>query len=110
MRKDPYRNYATLYNFFVGPLNAVLKRERMKLAPPIQGMKVLDVGCGTGSDLELYGQAGCEVYGVDLSPAMLKVAQAKLRDSADLRLCDAAQLPFQENFFDLVLSMYTFQD
>jgi len=73
-------------------------------------MKVLDVGCGTESDLELYGQAGCEAYGVDLSPAMLKVAQEKLRDSADLRLCDAAQLPFQENFFDLVLSTYTLHE
>jgi len=107
MRADPYRNCAPLYDFVIGPLNVVLKRVRMKLAPPIQGMKVLDVGCGTGADLELYSQAGCDVYGVDISPAMLKVARKKFGDSVDLRLCDAAQIPFQEKFFDLVLSTYT---
>lgn len=104
---DPYRNYAALYDFVIGPLNILFKRLRMKLAPPIRGMTVLDVGCGTGSDLEEYHQTGCDVYGVDLSPAMLRVARRKLGDSADLRLCDAAHTPFPDEFFDLVLSTYT---
>lgn len=110
MDTDPYRNSAALYDFVVGPLNIFIKRVRMKLAPPMQGMKVLDVGCGTGSDLALYCQAGCNGYGVDLSPAMLKVARKKLGDSADLRLCDAAKMPFQDEFFDLILSTYTLHE
>lgn len=110
MRADPYRNTASLYDHVVGPLTIILRPVRTRLAPPIPGVKVLDVGCGTGADLQLYSQAGCDVYGVDLSAAMLKVAQKKLGDSAELRLCDAAQTPFPANFFDLVLSTYTLHE
>ena len=107
---DPYRNSAPLYDYFAGRLSVFLDRTRMRLAPPIQGMNVLDVGCGTGSDLKLYHQAGCNVHGVDLSPAMLKVARRKFGKSADLQLCDAADMPFEDEFFDLVLSTYTLHE
>ena len=110
MRSDPYRSTAALYDYCAGALGSSLSRTRMRLAPPIPGMKVLDVGCGTGADLQLYSQAGCTVYGVDLSPAMLKVAQKKLGDSATLRLCNAAQIPFPDEFFDLVLATYVLHE
>ena len=38
---------------------------------------VLDVCCGTGSVAELLADAGYEVTGIDLSPDMIAVAQAK---------------------------------
>jgi SAM-dependent methyltransferase len=107
MNKDPYRISASLYNFTVGPLTAGLKRIRLQLAPPVRGMKVLDVGCGTGTGLEIYSQDGCEACGVDLSPAMLKTARKRLGAGADLRLGDAAELPFADGVFDLVLATYT---
>ena len=52
----------------------------------------------------------CEIYGIDLSPSMLERAQIKFGESADLRLCDAAHTPFQDRFFDLVLSTYTLHE
>ena len=110
MNKDPYRISASLYNFTVGPLTAGLKRSRLQLAPPVRGMKVLDVGCGTGTDLEVYSQGGCETCGVDLSPAMLKASRKRLGAGADLRLGDAAQLPFADGVFDLVLTTYTLHE
>jgi len=61
-------------------------------------------------DLELYHQEGCNVYGVDLSSSMLNVARKKFGEGADLRLCDAAQLPFQNESFDLILSTYTLHE
>ncbi len=48
----------------------------MKVYPPKEGMLVLDVGCGTGTNLSLYHEAGCSVFGIDSSPAML--AEAKI--------------------------------
>jgi ubiquinone/menaquinone biosynthesis C-methylase UbiE len=110
MDKDPYKNTAAIYDFIIGPLNVALKRMRLDLAPPNQGISVLDVGCGTGSDLEQYHQAGCDVYGVDLSPAMLRVARKRLGDSASLHQCDAAQMPFQRDFFDLILATNTLHE
>lgn len=73
-------------------------------------MKVLEVGCGTGTNLELFAEAGCEVSGVDLSPSMMDLARRKLGDRADLRLGDAAEMPFPDCSFDLVLSFLTLHE
>lgn len=45
---------------------------------PDDGVDVLDVGCGTGSLALLLAQQGHHVTGVDLSPAMVDRARAKL--------------------------------
>ena len=110
MPKDPYRKFVPIYDLVIGSTNSIIKRIRLNLAPPIPGMKVLDVGCGTGADLKPYGEAGCEMYGIDLSPSMLGRARNKFGGSADLRLGDAAHMPFQDRFFDLVMSSYTLHE
>ena len=110
LHKDPYRNSVKIYDLVIGSFNTALKRKRQRFAPPIRGMKMLDVGCGTGADLELYSRVGCDVYGVEVSPAMLRAARRRLGDRADLCLCSAAQLPFKDKFFDLVLSTYTLHE
>jgi ubiquinone/menaquinone biosynthesis C-methylase UbiE len=71
------------------------------LSPP-PGTRVLDVGCGTGAQLALYRRAGCRVFGVDSSSAMLSVAQAKLGPGAGLYLGDGSSLPFPDGHFDVV--------
>lgn len=78
----------------------------MKMHPPKPGAKVLEVGCGTGTNLMLYRRAGCSVYGIDLSPSMLGVARIKLGEGADLRLGNASNMPYQDDFFDLVIAMF----
>jgi ubiquinone/menaquinone biosynthesis C-methylase UbiE len=110
MSEDSYWKFAPIYDLVIGPTNSIIKRIRLNLAPPVPGMKLLDVGCGTGSDLKPYGEAGCEIYGIDLSPAMLGRARSKFGGSADLRLGDAAHMPFHNNFFDIVLSSYTLHE
>lgn len=104
MNKDPYRRIASWYDSLFEPVNAGLMGMGLKAFPVSQGMKVLDVGCGTGSQLMVYQQAGCTVYGLDTSPAMLEIARGKLGSKADLRLADAMAMPFEDDFFDLVLS------
>lgn len=39
--------------------------------------RVLDAGCGTGFQSFLYAASGAEVYGVDISPALIAVAENK---------------------------------
>ncbi len=67
-------------------------------------MAVLDVGCGTGAHLSLYAEAGCRVFGVDTSGAMLGEARRRLGGDAPLICADAARLPFASGTFDLVLA------
>jgi ubiquinone/menaquinone biosynthesis C-methylase UbiE len=108
--KDPYRNIARFYDAVVEPFNATLRRYVVKVARPHQGMKVLEIGCGTGTNLELFADAGCEVAGVDLSPSMIDLAKKKLGHRADLRLGDASEMPFADDSFDLVLSFLTLHE
>jgi demethylmenaquinone methyltransferase/2-methoxy-6-polyprenyl-1,4-benzoquinol methylase len=107
---DPYRRTARFYDALVEPPNAVLRKIGLKICPPRAGMKVLEVGCGTGTNLSLYENAGCDVFGIDLSPAMLEVARRKLGERADLRLADAAELPYADDSFDLVTAFLTLHE
>jgi demethylmenaquinone methyltransferase/2-methoxy-6-polyprenyl-1,4-benzoquinol methylase len=110
MAKDPYRTSVAYYDRFVGPLTNALRQRGVKMYPPKPGMKVLEVGCGTGSNLMLYRQGGCSVYGIDLSPSMLEVAYTKLGEGADLQLGNASSMPYQKDFFDLVIAMFLLHD
>lgn len=66
---------------------------------------VLDVGCGTGmlSERLLGAFPSCRLTGVDLSPAMVERARARLAGRAEIREADAERLPFHDGVFDLVV-------
>ena len=102
--KDAYGRIAKRYDQIFESLNAGLYGVAMKIHPPTADMIVLDVGCGTGTQLARYKEAGCQIYGIDMSRAMLEVARTKLGEDADLRYGDASNMPYEDNMFDLVLS------
>lgn len=73
------------------------------------GMRVLDVGCGTGNQSIPAAKLGAKVTGADIAPNLL--AQAVKRAGAeeleiDFREGDAEALPFADGEFDVVLSMF----
>lgn len=74
----------------------------MKIYPARNDIFVLDVGVGTGSQLNIYRQAGCKLFGIDNSPAMLEFARRKLGEEADLSLQDALHMTFKDETFDLI--------
>lgn len=79
-----------------------------ELAGVREGMYVADIGCGTGTYADELCSAGARVVGVDISPAMLAVAAEKTRrhgDSVNFVTGDAAALPFDDECFDLVVSV-----
>jgi len=102
MPQDPYRWIAGFYALCVDPANAALNAVGRGLWPPRAGMRVLDVGCGTGEGLKPYRAAGCRVWGIDSSPAMLARACRKLGPEAGLGRADGARLPFPGGTFHLV--------
>lgn len=110
MMKDPYQNYAGIYDRIFDSMNKGLKLVGIRMFRPTKGMNILDVGCGTGSHLELYQRYKCNLYGIDLSPSMLDVARERLGDSAQLDLGDATEMPYDNDKFDLVISMLSLHE
>jgi ubiquinone/menaquinone biosynthesis C-methylase UbiE len=110
VKADPYKKSAKKYDAFVEPFNRTLRQIGLKLHPPTEGMTVLDVGCGTGTNLQLYQKAGCIVSGIDSSQSMLKIAQAKLNSQAELLLGNASEMQYPDDTFDLVTGMLTLHE
>ncbi len=96
---------ARLYDPVMEPLVARFRESGLDLAPAVPGMRVVDLGCGTGAHLDLYRSRGAQVTGVDRSAAMLQRARAKLGPEAALFESDAAATALPGGEFDLVLIM-----
>ena len=107
---NPVKKTAKKYDSFVEPFNRALRKIGMKLYPPVAGIKVLDVGCGTGTTLNLYQKAGCNIFGIDSSPAMLSIARNKLNSQAELLLGNAAKMEYSNETFDLIIGMLTLHE
>jgi ubiquinone/menaquinone biosynthesis C-methylase UbiE len=67
---------------------------------PLEGRRILDVGCGLGMYVKKMRAFSEEVYGVDVDPE--KVAEAS-RTLPNIHLAPAEKLPFPDGFFDVVL-------
>lgn len=97
-----------LYEPLLGRLLAGVRRAGLALSPPRPGMKVIDVGCGTGAMLVRYAAAGCRVAGLDASAAMLSEARRRLGPDALLTVGEASALPFAAGGADLVVATMLF--
>ncbi len=82
-----------------------------------QGEHVLEIGCGTGQSLlalsEAVGEAG-QVYGLDISPGMLRQSANRLRcvhrqPEVHLINADATNLPLAENSLDAIFLSFTLE-
>ncbi len=70
-----------------------------------RGKRVLEVGCGAGTDLVRFARGGAIVTGVDLSRSAIALATRNFEQQglpADLREADGEHLPFEDESFDLV--------
>ena len=78
---------------------------------PIEGMQILDVGCGNGSFLRFIASLGTppvNLNGVDLMPQRIEQAQILCPAQIDLRVGNAEALPYSDRFFDLVSQFTVF--
>jgi SAM-dependent methyltransferase len=72
-----------------------------------RGKRVLDVGCGAGTDLVRFAKGGAVVSGVDLSASAIALARQNFSQQgleADLREADGEHLPYGDGTFDLVFA------
>lgn len=77
--------------------------------PQQQPLRILEIGFGTGALLAELTELGLTVYGLELSPAMHRVATRRFNRQGvnPPRLCGQAQsLPFADGSFDVIVSTF----
>jgi ubiquinone/menaquinone biosynthesis C-methylase UbiE len=93
---DPYENC------FAYSRHRLQKLMERLLPDRGEGLRLLDVGCGTGHHLAQLRQRGFDVAGVDGSPEMLALAQAS-NPGVVIRQGDVEALPFPSAEFDVAV-------
>ena len=88
---------------------------QIALCGDVQGLRILDVGCGTGYFAREMARRGASVTGVDISPRMIEHAvHAESQDPLGIRYLvhDAANLLdyFAPESFDMATSCLALQD
>lgn len=69
----------------------------------VDGIKILDVGCGNGKDCKYISEKGFEVNGIDLSVGMLAIAKEKV-PNGKFEVMDIADITYPENSYDGIIS------
>jgi malonyl-CoA O-methyltransferase len=104
--REGYDRWASVYDHDANPLQALEESFVRRAIGDPRGLRVLDLGCGTGRHALWLAAGGADVTGVDFSEGMLEKAREK-PDAARVRFIqhDVHQpLPFEDGAFDLVVS------
>jgi SAM-dependent methyltransferase len=101
--------YRELPWFSPGPYPWIVEAVKNRwLRPP---GRVLDIGCGAGSNVLWLARQGFRATGVDLAPAAIAAAEQRQKRTgvpATFRVADALRLPFRRAAFDSVTDVGCF--
>jgi SAM-dependent methyltransferase len=101
----------------VGDLDVFQRDKRRRMlawlgAQDVEGLHILEVGCGAGGNLRLLHRRGALVEGADISPKMIAVTK-RLNAAAGIEfptwVIDGAHLPHSTGTLDVVLTVTALQ-
>ncbi|MGD8792538.1 MAG: methyltransferase domain-containing protein [Anaerolineae bacterium] len=115
--KATYDRLSRWYDLLAGSSEQRFVRLGLENLAAAKGERVLEIGFGTGHALVALAQAVGEsgqVWGIDISEGMCTLAQetvekAGVAGRVELRLGDAAHLPFEDRFFHAIFMSFTLE-
>ena len=101
-RRINYGGYKYIKNRWNSVINKLIKHYNLPL-----DSKILDIGCGKGFLLYdfLKLRPKSNINGIDISNYALKNCKPEIR--GNLKIGNATELPWEDNYFDLVISINT---
>jgi len=106
-----FKQVLWIYDFWGRLTESKGAKKVLELANITDGIKILDVACGTGEMLKkiVRQNSNGRNVGIDLSPDMIKKANGKLKKTGsnfELHQGNALHLNFSDNTFDLLINNY----
>lgn len=92
--------------------NMNMAEDLVRAADPRPSHRVLDLACGSGTAALVAARRYCPTVGLDLVPSLLDRARARAQAAGlavEFREGDAQDLPFEDDAFDVILSVYGVQ-
>jgi ubiquinone/menaquinone biosynthesis C-methylase UbiE len=115
--KSSYDRMSQIYDYLSGSSERRFIEEGLRKLKLIPGEKCLEIGFGTGHAIvdmaRSVGKTG-KIYGLDISEGMLKIAEKNvtaegLSDRVELKIGDAASLPYEDRYFDAIFMSFTLE-
>ena len=106
-----YQRISRLYDGLESLMERRFRPWREKLWEFVSSPRVLEVGVGTGKNIEFW-PSNSQVTAIDLTPGMLEIARQRLknfnRQGDDLFLADVQHLELPSRIFDTVVATFVF--
>jgi malonyl-CoA O-methyltransferase len=102
--RQGYDRWAPIYDRTVNSTVFIDDREFPQVWAHLSGLRVLELGCGTGRHTIRLARAGNTVTGLDLSPGMLAEARQKLAGLANVTLIEGDLLTTALAGFDAAVT------
>lgn len=88
---------------------------QVEMCGDVRGLRLLDVGCGSGYFAREMAQRGARVTGIDIAPRMIELAERREADAPlgiTYQVADAADVAslFERDSFDMATSCLALQD
>jgi ubiquinone/menaquinone biosynthesis C-methylase UbiE len=102
-----YDDFAEDYALGTERLERLTRQRVYAHLPPLAGLRLLDVGCGSGHDVRHYAAQGAVASGIDIS--LKEIEMAKTLGGGEFTYGQMQTLPYADAEFDIVVSVYAIQ-
>lgn len=109
--QDAYDDWHRRFQAADDPIDTPWHQMAIPHLPPVDGLRVLEIGCGRGGFSRFLASRGAELVAADFSPAAVDMARRALPEggASEAMVADIEAIPFDRGSFDLVVSLDTIE-